>query len=342
VFDVRNDQTQGKREVQLELKPRARSLGVTLDDMARQVRAAFFGAEALRIQRGSEEVRVYVRLPEDERNTLGDIQAYRIVTPSGAAIPLSEVAQVTFGTAPATIRRLDGRRIVTITADVDQAVITGQEVNSELTNRILPAVQARYPGVRYTFGGEQREQTEALGGIVMGFLLAALIMYALLAIPFGSYIEPLIIMASVPLGFVGAAFVHLVMGLDLGLLSIFGIVGLSGVVVNNSLVLIDFINEEHRGGKPMADAILTATRARFRPILLTSLTTFLGVFPIIIERSLQAQFLVPMAASIGFGVLFATAIIMVLVPALTMLQADVGAWRARRTGKAPDPRLEAV
>ncbi len=342
VFDVRNDQTQGKREVQLELKPRARSLGVTLDDMARQVRAAFFGAEALRIQRGSEEVRVYVRLPEDERNTLGDIQSYRIVTPSGAAIPLSEVVEVTFGTAPATIRRLDGRRIVTITADVDKAVITGQEVDSELTNKILPAVQERYPGVRYTFGGEQREQSDALGGIVRGFLLAALIMYALLAIPFGSYIEPLIIMASVPLGFVGAALVHLVMGLDLGLLSIFGIVGLSGVVVNDSLVLIDFINAEHRSGKPMAEAIVAAARARFRPILLTSLTTFLGVFPLIIERSLQAQFLVPMAASIGFGVLFATAIIMVLVPALTMLQADVGAWRARRSGKAPDAELEAV
>ncbi|TDJ57321.1 MAG: efflux RND transporter permease subunit [Gemmatimonadetes bacterium] len=341
VFDVRNDQIRGKREVQLELKPRARSLGVTLDDMARQVRAAFFGAEALRIQRGSEEVRVYVRLPEDERNTLGDIQAYRIMTPTGAAIPLSEVAQVTFGTAPATIRRLDGRRIVTITADVDQAVITGQEVNSELTNRILPAIQQRYPGVRYTFGGEQREQTDAIGGIVTGFLLAALVMYALLAIPFGSYVEPLIIMASVPMGFVGAAFAHLVMGLDLGLLSIFGIVGVSGVVVNDSLVLIDFINEEHRAGKPMAEAIVSAARTRFRPILLTSLTTFLGVFPLIIERSLQAQFLVPMAASIGFGVVFATAIIMVLVPALTMLQADVVAWRARR---APPSRtgLETV
>jgi multidrug efflux pump subunit AcrB len=210
-----------------------------------------------------------------------------------------------------------------------------------LTNQILPAVQQRYPGVRYTFGGEQREQTDAIGGIVTGFLLAALVMYALLAIPFGSYFEPLIIMASVPMGFVGAAFAHLVMGLDLGLLSIFGIVGVSGVVVNDSLVLIDFINEEHRAGKPMADAIVTAARTRFRPILLTSLTTFLGVFPLIIERSLQAQFLVPMAASIGFGVVFATAIIMVLVPALTMLQADVVAWRARR---APPTRtgLETV
>lgn len=323
VFDVRNDQAQGKREVQLDLKPRARSLGVTLDDLARQVRAAFFGSEALRVQRGSEEVRVYVRLPENERNTLGHIQNYRILTPTGAAIPLSEVAEVTNGTAPATIRRLDGRRIVTITADVDIAVITGQEVNNELTGRILPEIQETYPGVRYSFGGEQREQADAVSGIIRGFLLAAFVMYALLAIPFGSYIEPLIIMAAVPFGVVGAVLAHLVLGLDLGLLSIFGIVGLSGVVVNDALVLIDFVNAEHRSGKPMAQAIVAAAKIRFRPIMLTSLTTFLGVFPIIIERSLQAQFLVPMAASIGFGIIFATSIIMLLVPALTMLQHDV-------------------
>lgn len=340
VFDVRNDQTQGKREVQLELKPRARSLGITLDDLARQVRSAFFGAEALRIQRGSEEVRVYVRLPEEERSTLGAITSYRILTPSGAAIPLSEVALATFGTAPSNIRRLDGRRIVTITAEVDQAVITGQEVNSELTGRILPAIQERYPGVRYTFGGEQREQADAFGGMIRGFLLAMFVMYALLAIPFGSYSEPFIIMTSVPFGLVGAAFAHLVLGLDLGLLSIFGIVGLSGVVVNDSLVLIDFINAEHRTGKPIAEAIVLAARTRFRPILLTSLTTFLGVFPLIIERSLQAQFLVPMAASIGFGILFATAIIMVLVPALTKLRHDIGEWRARRKRAGVQEGLE--
>jgi len=330
VYDVRNDQAQGKRQVQLELKPRARTLGVTLDDLARQVRAAFFGAEALRLQRGREEVRVYVRLPEDERNTLADIRNYRILTPSGAAIPLREVAEATFGVAPSTIRRLDGRRIVTITAEVDRAIITGQEANSELTNRILPAIQATYPNVRYTFGGEQREQAEAFGGIIRGFVLAIFVMYALIAIPFGSYFEPVIIMASIPFGFVGAILAHLFMGLDLGMLSMFGMVGLSGVVVNDSLVLIDFINAERREGKPMEVAILDAAKVRFRPILLTSLTTFLGVAPLIIERSLQAQFLVPMAASIGFGIVFATVIVMVLVPALTMLQHDVVHWRAAR------------
>ncbi len=340
VFDVRNDQEIGKREVELRLKPRARTLGVTLDDLGRQVRAAFFGAEALRIQRGREEVRVYVRLPEDERNTLADIRRYRIVTPSGAAIPLSEAADVSFGSAPSTIRRVNGRRIVTVMAEVDRSVITGQEANTELTGSILPEAQARYPALRYGFGGEQREQARALGGMMRGFLLAVFVIYALLAIPFRSYVEPLIIMAAVPFGFVGAVVGHLVMGLELGMLSLFGLVGLSGVVVNDSLVLLDFVNAEHRSGKPLPEAILTAAKIRFRPILLTSLTTFLGVFPLIIERSLQARFLVPMAVSLGVGILFATAIIMVLVPALTMLQhrvtERVREWRGRRV-PAPEP-----
>lgn len=339
VFDIRNDQDIGKREVELRLKPRARTLGVTLDDLARQVRAAFFGSEAVRVQRGREEVRVYVRLPKAERSNLADIGQYRIVTPAGAAIPLDEVAEVRLGTAPSTIRRVNGRRIITVTAEVDRAVITGSEANAELTGSILPAAQDRYPGLRYGFGGEQREQERALGGIVRGFILALFAMYALLAIPFRSYVEPLIIMAAVPFGFTGAVLGHLLFGLDLGMLSMFGIVGLSGVVINDSLVLLDFVNEQRDSGRPIREAIRVAARARFRPILLTTLTTFLGVFPLIIERSVQARFLVPMAVSLGIGVLFATFIIIVLVPALKMLQHDVGvrfrAWRTRRRSGAP-------
>jgi multidrug efflux pump subunit AcrB len=342
VFDVRNDQDVGKREVELTLKPRARTLGVTLDDLARQVRAAFFGSEALRVQRGREEVRVYVRLPKEERSNLDDIRQFRVVTPAGEAIPLEELAEVSFGTAPSTIRRVDGRRIVTVTAEVDRSVITGSEVNSEITSTIMPAAQGRYPALRYGFGGEQREQTRALGGMIRGFILALFVMYTLLAIPFGSYIEPLIIMAAVPFGFIGAVFAHLFMGIDLGMLSMFGLVGLSGVVVNDSLVLLDFVNSEHREGKPMKEAILSAARIRFRPILLTTMTTFLGVFPMIIERSVQAKFLVPMAVSLGLGVLFATFVIMVLVPALTMLQHDVfGWWEARRERRKAAKRAAA-
>ncbi|MCL7971855.1 MAG: efflux RND transporter permease subunit, partial [marine benthic group bacterium] len=343
VFDVRNDQEIGKREVELGLKPRARTLGITLDDLARQVRAAFFGSEAVRVQRGREEVRVYVRLPKDERSNLADIRQYRIVTPTGAAIPLEEIADVSFGTAPSTIRRVNGRRIVTVTAEVDRAVITGSEATSVLTGQILPAVQERYPALLYGFGGEQREQSRALGGMIRGFILALFVMYALLAIPFRSYVEPLIIMAAVPFGVVGAVFGHLLFGLDLGMLSMFGIVGLSGVVINDSLVLLDFVKEQRDSGKPIREAILIGAKSRFRPILLTTLTTFLGVFPLIIERSLQAKFLVPMAVSLGIGILFATFIIMVLVPALTMLQHDVGvklrSWRGGK-GRAASPTTE--
>ncbi len=320
VTDIRDDRGQGKRELELKLKPAARTLGITLDDLARQVRGAFFGAEALRLQRGRDEVRVYVRLPESERNTLADLQDYRIRTPQGAEAPLSEVAELSFGIGSSTINRIDGRRVVTVTADVNEALITGQEANSELTSSILPDLQADFTGLRHTMGGEQREQSIALGGMARGFGLALLVIYALLAIPFKSYVQPLVIMASIPLGFVGAAIGHLLMGIDIGVLSMFGIVGLSGVVVNDSLVLIDFINERHRGGMSMPEAIVDGARARFRPILLTSLTTFLGVFPIIIERSIQAQFLVPMAVSLGFGILFATVIIMISVPALAMMQ----------------------
>ncbi len=343
VFDVRNDQDVGKREVELTLKPRARTLGVTLDDLARQVRAAFFGSEALRVQRGREEVRVYVRLPKQERRNLDDIRQFRVMTPAGEAIPLEELAEVSFGTAPSTIRRVDGRRIVTVTAEVDRSMITGSEANAAITNTIMPAAQERYPALRYGFGGEQREQSRALGGMIRGFILALFVMYTLLAIPFGSYIEPLIIMAAVPFGFIGAVFSHLFMGIDLGMLSMFGLVGLSGVVVNDSLVLLDFVNSEHREGKPMNEAILSAARIRFRPIILTTMTTFLGVFPMIIERSVQAQFLVPMAVSLGLGVLFATFVIMVLVPALTMLQHDVFGWwaarRERRRASRPEPEV---
>lgn len=319
VIDVRDDQGEGKRELELRLKPAARSLGITLDDLARQVRGAFFGNEAMRLQRGRDEVRVYVRLPAAERNALSDLQDYKIRAAGGGEVPLSKVADISFGIGSTTISRIGGRRIATVTADVNRAVITGQEVNTKVIDEILPDLEGRFPGLRYTFGGEQREQTLALGGLARGFGMALLVIYALLAIPFRSYVQPLIIMATIPLGFIGAALGHLVMGLDLGMLSMFGMVGLSGVVVNDSLVLIDFVNERHRSGLPMNEALVEGAKSRFRPILLTSITTFLGVFPIIIEQSIQAQFLVPMAVSLGFGILVATPILMLAVPALGMM-----------------------
>lgn len=317
--NIDDDQDRGKREVQLELLPESRPLGLTFEDMALQVRNAFFGAEALRIQRGRDDVRVMVRLPEDERNTPADLQRLRIRTPAGAEIPLSEVAEARFGTGPSTIHRRDRRRVVTVTADVNEEQNTLDAVIDRLESEIVPAIETDIPGFRVSFEGEQRQQADAVNSLTRGFVIALFVMYALLAIPFRSYIQPFIILAVIPFGFVGALIGHIIMGLNLSMLSLFGIVALSGIVINDSLVLIHFINERTREGIPMEEAIWEGGKARFRPILLTSVTTFLGVLPLILERSTQAQFLIPMAVSLGVGVLFATIILMMLVPALMML-----------------------
>ena len=322
VFDVRSDQQEGKREVELRLKPAARTLGLTLSDLATQVRSAFFGAESYRLQRGQDEVRVFARLPEDQRDALADVNAFRVRAPSGGQVPLEEVATATIGSGPSQINRRDGRRVITVTADVDEQVVTGQEVVSSLGATVLPNMQRAFPQLEYSFQGEQRQQREALGSLVVGFAIALFVIYALLAIPFRSYVQPLVIMSTIPFGWIGAILGHLLFNLPIGLLSIFGIVGLSGVIVNDALVMLDFANEERANGKAWPEALVAAGQARFRPILLTSLTTFLGVFPIIIETSVQAQFLIPMAVSLGLGILFGTGVLMMIVPALAMLQRD--------------------
>ncbi len=319
VFDVRADQDQGLREIQLDLRPEARTMGVTLDALARQVRSAFFGNEAVRVQRGREEVRVYVRLPEEERNAIADVEEYLVRTPMGGEVPLGRVASVRLGSSPTTIRRTDGERVIAVTADVDREVVTGGEVTEQLAATVLPELAARDPDLSYSFGGQQQEQVESFGALASGFALALLAIYALLAVPFGSYTKPLIVMAAIPFGIIGAIAGHLLLGLPMSMMSMFGVIGLSGVVVNDSLVMIDFINNRLRRGMPGREAIIDGAKARFRPILLTSVTTFLGVAPLVFEQSLQAQFLVPMAASLGFGILFATAVLMLIVPALTMV-----------------------
>ena len=331
VFDIRDDRDPGKQEVQFQLKPSARALGLTLESLALQVRAAFFGAEALRVQRGRDEVRVYVRLPRSERSSLTDLSRYRIRTPAGGFVPLHEVAELTLGYGPSTIVRRDGRRVSTVLAEVDSRVITGQQVNARLTGEVIPALQAEIPGLTYAMGGEQREQGRTLPSLARNFVLALFGMYALLALAFRSYLQPLIVLASIPFGLVGAVVGHLVMGLSMGLTSLFGVVGLAGIIVNGSLVLIDFINEERERGKPPAQAIRDACKGRFRPILLTAVTTFLGIFPLIIEKSIQAQFLIPLAVSIGVGVLLGTVMQMLLTPALAMW---VEALRERWAGRA--------
>ena len=336
VFDIESDQSEGTREVQLQLKPEARSLGLTLDGLAREVRAGFFGEEALRIQRGREDVRVYIRLPQDERDTIADLERFRVAVGNGSEVPLGQVAFVSFGSAPASIQRKDGKRVVTLSADVNPEIVTGQEVTEQLQSNVLPALQQDYPQLQYAFGGEQEEQAESLGALSRGFILALVAIYALLAIPFKSYLQPLIIMSAIPFGIIGAFLGHFMLGISVGLLSMFGIIGLSGVVVNDGLVMIDFINELRSQGKSMQEAIIEGAQKRFRPILLTSVTTFLGIAPIIFERSLQAQFLIPMAVSLGFGILFATVILMSLVPAIAMQQYRVEQYFKRLFGGSKD------
>jgi len=320
VFDIRSDHTPGVPEVQLGLLPEARTLGLTLDALARQTRAVFFGAEALRVQRGRDEVRVYVRLPGEQRNSITDIESYLLRTENGAEVPVSRVASLSPGMSPPAIRRQDGQRVVTVTADVDANVISAGEANGILENTILAGLVDTNPGLTYTFGGEQQQQLDSLGALYRGFAIALLIIFALLAIPLRSYTKPFIIMAIIPFGFVGVILGHWILGVAVSAESFVGIFGLAGVVVNDSLVMMDFIDQELEEGLPPREAIIEGAKGRFRPIMLTSLTTFLGFTPLILEDAIQAQFFVPFSASIGCGILFTTAMLMFLVPALSSLR----------------------
>ena len=320
VYDIRSDHTPGIPEIQLELRPEARTLGLTLEELAGQTRAAFFGAEAVRVQRGREEVRVYVRLPADERNAITDVEGYLLRTPSGAEVPVTSVASLNPGVSPPAVRRRDGQRVVTVTAEVDPTVISGDEANGILANSILADLTAVYPDLTYTFGGEQQQQFESLGALYRGFVIALLMIFVLLAIPLRSYTKPFIIMAIIPFGFIGVILGHWALGIALSAESFMGIFGLSGVAVNDSLMMIDFIDQKLREGTPVRTAIIESAKGRFRPIMLTSLTTFLGFTPFILERAIQAQFMIPFATSLGFGILFTTAIVMMVVPALYTIQ----------------------
>ncbi len=330
VYDVRTSHDEGVRELQLELKPAARTLNLTLDHFARQVRAAFFGSEALRVQRGREEMRVYVRLPEEQRDSPADIEDYLVRTPQGSEVPLGQVAHVRLARSPTTINRLDERRVITVTASIDNTVVTGQGVNSNLERNLLARLGEEHPGFTYSQGGEQRQQQEVNASLPRSVFFAFLVMYVLMAIPFGSYSQPLIVMTAIPLGLVGALAGHLVLGLSLGFSSVQGLIGVSGVVVNDSLMMIKFINRARESGLDPKEAIVAGAKARFRAILLTSVTTFLGVAPLMLETSVQTQHLVPLATSVGFGVLIATFLLMLVVPALVALQFNLESWRGRR------------
>ena len=339
--DIQDSFQEGKLEMKLTLKPQARTLGLTLNDLARQVRQGFYGDQALRFQRGSDDVRVMIRYPKDERRTMGDVRGMRVRTPQGAEVPFSEVATVAIGYGYASIRRTDGQRVVSVSASVDEKVANADEINGDIEALFLPTLVQDYPGLRYRFGGEQAERSDSLQSLFFNFIIALFTIYVLLAVPFKSYTQPLVVMTAIPFGIIGAVWGHLFMGLDLALLSVFGIVALSGVVVNDSLVLLTFYNQLVREGMSRQQALLEAGAQRFRPILLTSLTTFFGLLPMIMEKSVQAQFLIPMAVSLGFGILFATFIILLGVPVAMKMLEDVQGFFARLgEGKAVEGERE--
>lgn len=334
VSDISDSFRPGKKEVKLTLTRAAETLGLTLADLGRQVRQAFYGEEAQRIQRGRDDVKVMVRYPASERRSLGDLENMRVRTPTGAEVPFSLAAEAEIGRGFASIQRKDRQKVVNVTADVDIKVANANEIIADLTANVLPEILADHPRVRYTLEGEQREQAETMSGLGGSFLFAMMLIYILLAIPFKSYSQPLIIMSAIPFGIVGAVWGHMIMRMDLTMLSMFGVVALTGVVVNDSLVMVDFINKNRDEGKPIIQAIREAGVQRFRPILLTSVTTFLGLSPILLEKSLQAQFLIPMAISLGFGVLFATFITLMLVPVLYNILDDIHKLADRLAGRS--------
>jgi multidrug efflux pump subunit AcrB len=314
VTDVTDSYEEGKVELKLKLKPEARTLGLTLNDLARQVRQGFYGSEALRIQRGRDDVRVMVRYPESDRESIGDIENMLIRTPAGAEVPFGKVAIVDRGRGYASISRMDRRRIVSVIADVDEEVTNAGQVQASLSDELIPKLRAEYPSLHFSFEGEDRDKKESMNSLGGGFVMAIILIFAILAVLFRSYTQPMIIMSAIPFGFLGAILGHVIMGKDLTLLSSFGVVALTGVVVNDSLIMVDFINRKMKAGGSLAVAVIESGTRRFRPIILTSLTTFAGLSPLLLEKSLQAQFLIPMAISLGFGVLFATTITLILVP----------------------------
>jgi multidrug efflux pump subunit AcrB len=313
VFDITDSFEAGKEEIKLRIQPQAELLGITLDDLARQVRHAFYGFEVQRIQRGREEVRVFVRYPESERNSLDNLNRMRIRTPNGDQVPFSEVAVAEYGRGFAEIRRVDRNRTINITADVNKESSDVEAIKRDISDFLATQVRA-HPGVRFTLEGEAREQRESFGSLKIGILFVLFAIYVLLAVPFRSYLQPLIVMSVIPFGIAGAMLGHLIMGMSLSIMSIMGMLALSGVVVNDSLVLVDFVNKHRREAPTLEEAVRRAGIARLRPVLLTSLTTFAGLTPLLLEKSTQAQFLIPMAVSLGFGVLFATLITLLLVP----------------------------
>ncbi|WP_022668054.1 efflux RND transporter permease subunit [Desulfospira joergensenii] len=322
-FDITDDFRPGKMEKQVHIREGAKSLGVTMADIATQIRQAYYGDEALKVQRGKNEVKVMVRYSKEERESEASLSELRIRTRDGREIPLNQVARIEEKQGYSAIQRVDRNRVITVISDIDENRANARNIVESLKAEFLPRLQTRFPGVTYDLEGQAKRTQESLDSLAKGFSIAAMVMFLLLASQFRSYVQPVIIMTAIPFGLVGAVAGHLVMGLDITMFSIFGIVALSGIVVNDSLILIDSVNTRVREGAELFRAVIDTGKSRFRPVLLTSVTTVAGLFPLLLETSFQAQFLIPMAVSISFGLIAATGLTLVFVPALYVVIQDI-------------------
>lgn len=322
VVEITDSDRLGKDELRLlQVTPAGRALGLRLDDVATQVRHAFYGDEAQRLQRNRDEVKVMIRFPRDDRRTLASFEEMKIRTPGNEEIPLKQVVDYEMGRGPSAITRTDQRRSIKITADtIGDANAT--DIAKEFEEKHLSQLPELFPSISYSFEGEQRDQAESVREIGVGFIGALILMYVLVAVPLRSYWQPLIIMAVIPFGLIGAIGGHIIMGLNLSIMSMCGLVALAGVVVNDSLVLVDFVNR-HRHDLPIREAAVAAGARRFRAVILTSLTTFVGLMPMVLETDMQARFLIPMAVSLGYGILFATLMTLILVPCIYLILEDL-------------------
>ena len=318
VYNVDDDWRPGKWEFQLKIKDRAKAMGIPLVELAETVRASYYGAEVMRLQRGRHEVKMMVRYPRDHRRSVADFNEIRIRAPDGAELPLTELAEVHVVRGPSEITRIEQMRAITVTADVDEAFpnVNADAIRKDLQESFLPQLTEKYPLLRIRWEGEQEQTTESINSLFIGFLVATLAMFVLLTVQFRSYAQPLLILFIIPFGSIGAIWGHALLGLPLTLFSVFGFIALTGVIVNDSIVLVDFINRRLQEGASLYDGLIDAGRRRFRPVLLTTITTVAGLLPILSETSFQAQIVIPMVASLCFGLLVATVLVLLLVPTM--------------------------
>ena len=324
VYDIQDSLNPGKRQYDIELTAAGEAAGLTPAIVARQLRRSFFGEEVQRIQRGREELKVMIRYPESQRRSTQDLYNTRIRLGDGTEAPLEVVARLRESRSYASIDRVDGIRIVSVTGEIDTSLATPTEVIAKMESEVLPALIEQHPGLTFKQSGTGQQQTEDLGALGYLALIALLVIFALLASELKSYVQPFIIMAAIPFGAAGALVGHYLLGYTLSFVSIFGMIALSGVVVNDSLILIDRYNHYLRETDMNTfEAIIAAIRRRFRAIVLTSATTALGLTPMLFETSTQAQFLIPMAVSLAVGIVFATVVILFLVPVLILIREDI-------------------